>query len=131
MTKACLLSIRTGGKAGEELSDVTVSGRYEFSDRIHRVVFQTEGDLCHIDFNEEGLKYERSGEMSFTMDIREGNTSDLVIQTGYGEISTEYTVHGYKARILEDHISIETDYTSGDDRLYMTIDIKSDQGGKK
>ncbi len=125
MTRDCILTMRTRVLGEEETSDIRVPASYERSGNRYRVIFEIEKDRCSLYFDDYGLTYERSGALSFSMDIREGTETEILMKTGYGDIPMKYTVQYYKAEITERDILIKTEYTAAENRTYMEISIKN------
>ena len=126
MNEECRIRIDTyAGAEGSEVANTTAQGWYSLRDEKHRVRFGVSNDRCRVEFDEEGLYYARSGELSFEMRLRPGQKSMINMKTSYGDVTTAFEVDSYAAEIGEETMKISTAYHSEDEKYRIEIEVTS------
>ncbi|MCR5746474.1 MAG: DUF1934 domain-containing protein [Lachnospiraceae bacterium] len=128
MTKTCDLIIFTTDADQDKTSFkdraivIEAEARYYHKRDKHYLLFELDNDRCRIEYDEKGLIYKRSGELTYEMQLYPGNSSSMRLKTAYGVMETEYSVSLYEAEIGEDRAEINIDYRSEGNNYSMRIE---------
>ena len=129
MTGLCDLEICTSGMTGDiqgggtEALVTSVTARYYSRKQRHYLLFEIDGDKCHIEFDDTGLLYKRQGQLTYEMVMRTGHASCIEMKTAYGKMRTDYSVDMYRADIADDRMEIGIDYRAADNECHMKITV--------
>ncbi len=129
MTKDCDLKICTtrcavaGDAGGEDVLSIESTARYYLKNNKHYLIFELDNDKCHIEYDEKGLMYNRQGDLTYKLSLRNGSSSEMTLKTALGTMRIDYMVYMYKTDIKDDTAEINIDYRSAGEDYHMKIEV--------
>ena len=123
MTGDSFIRIESRTAGGETAVTEAEARSYEKNGHYY-LLFETEGDRCRLKFNETGLEYRRSGELTYMLKFLPGEETGSSMATPYGVSELKCRTHLYEETVKEDEMLLKLRYNVAGEDCDMMITVR-------